>query len=73
VVSYILEKARETKVLRFRHCARLLPCTHICKAEKAVIAEIAKAAISSAGLDRCMTSPVRSAVRFVLSLSELVA
>lgn len=52
VVKHIVDRAAETKVLRFRHCARFLPCTHICKPEMEEISKAAAAAVASA-LDCC--------------------
>lgn len=52
VVKHIVKRAADTKVLRFRHCARFLPCTHICKPEMEDISKTAAAAVASA-LDCC--------------------
>lgn len=52
VVSHVVRQAAETKVLRFRHCARFLPCTHICKPEMEDISKAAAVAVASA-LDCC--------------------
>jgi hypothetical protein len=46
VVKRLLQKAKDDKVLQFRYCARFLPCTRICKADKAAIAEASKSLIS---------------------------
>ena len=42
VVQRLLRKAREDKLLQFRHCARFLPCTHICRADKDAISSLAE-------------------------------
>ena len=42
VVHHMLSKAKTNKVLQFRHCARFLPCTHICRADKDAITATAK-------------------------------
>jgi hypothetical protein len=62
VVKCMLAKAKEDKVLQFRYCARFLPCTHICRADKASIAATAKELVA-AGFDCSVLS---------LHLSELI-
>lgn len=55
VVKHVLRKAKETRVLRLRHCLRLLPCTHVVRSQPAEIDAAAKAAITMA-ID-CCTCP----------------
>lgn len=55
VVKHVLRKAKETRVLRLRHCLRLLPCTHVVRSQPAEIDAAAKAAIAMA-ID-CCTRP----------------
>lgn len=47
-----MRQAADTKVLRFRHCARLIPCTNICKPDMEEISKAAAAAVE-AHLDCC--------------------
>lgn len=47
VVSHVMRQAADTKVLRFRHCARLIPCTHICKPDMKEISKVAAAAVEA--------------------------
>lgn len=66
VVQRLLEKAKKDKVLQFRHCARFLPCTHVCRADKAAIAETAKAVAEDAfasGARLCLLSAFRMCTR----------
>lgn len=70
VVRHIMQSAKDTKVLRFRHCARLLPCTHICRADMGEISATTAKAVSAA-FDCCALPPALCFLRTVSRLCLL--
>eukprot|EP00892_Ulva_mutabilis_P004902 jgi/Ulvmu1/2784/UM140_0014.1 len=64
VVTHVLRKAKESRVLRMRHCLRLLPCTHIVRSEVADVTAAAKAAVEMSIDCSADATPVTAAVLY---------